>query len=418
VSAQIRHVGFDEAVGWLKCLRTAFLEDPAVEFGPSQHDWWKSVWQVERVRGAYDQGRCVATLRTFPTTLTVTGGEHSREVPADALTQVTVSGTHRRQGLLRSMLTASLADAKDRGEVVSILRAAEWGIYGRYGYAPASWESDYQVRCRGGASAVPAVLGMTIGQVEPEQSLGPMAEAYSAMRAGRPGHIERDDALARRRLGIGGLRTPMGREPVHAVAWHADGSVAGVAAWSAKDSVEWTDAEQDIVVHDLVAASRLGYQALWSYLTNLDLVRSVYFGERATDEPLQWLLADGRMARRTRTGDDLWLRLLDIGAALEGRRWAADGLLVLEVIDEDTGGYGAGRFTLDGGAEHSNCVRTPGATPDITLSQRALAALYLGGNTVSSQRVAGLIEEHTSGACAVLARMLACDAAPWNATAF
>ncbi|MDQ1744867.1 MAG: hypothetical protein QOE23_3206, partial [Pseudonocardiales bacterium] len=130
-----------------------------------------------------------------------------------------------------------------------------------------------------------------------------------------------------------------------------------------------------------------------------------------------WLLTDGRAVQRTWTGDNEWLRLLDVPAALTARRYAGTDRLVLEVVDAE-GGWAAGRFSLDGGPAHAECRPAPTATADLRLSQRALAAIYLGGTTVRSQQQAGLVEEETPGAAARLEAMFWTAQQPWNATPF
>src|SRR5205807_506491 len=82
-----------------------------------------------------------ATFRSFATPLTVPGGE----VAADAITNITVSPTHRRRRLLSTMIEADLAAAAERGDPVAILVASEWPIYGRYGFGPAADIADYEV---------------------------------------------------------------------------------------------------------------------------------------------------------------------------------------------------------------------------------------------------------------------------------
>jgi predicted acetyltransferase len=76
----------------------------------------------------------VGTLRSFTTDPVAPGGTR---VVTSALTNVTVSPTHRRQGLLTNMITRDLNESKERGEVLSALIAAEYPIYGRFGYGPA-----------------------------------------------------------------------------------------------------------------------------------------------------------------------------------------------------------------------------------------------------------------------------------------
>ena len=96
----------------------------------------------ERTLGAFDGGRCVATFRSFAQELTVVGG---RLVPADAISNVTVTSTHRRRGLLTRMMARDLAAAKERGDVVATLIAAEYPIYGRYGFGPATNATEWTI---------------------------------------------------------------------------------------------------------------------------------------------------------------------------------------------------------------------------------------------------------------------------------
>ncbi len=417
-TVEIRHVPFDESGPWLRAMRTTLLVDPGA--GSEQAlAWWREVWDPERIFGGYAEGRCVATLRTFPTTLTVPAGPAGcAELPVDALTQVTVAATHRRRGLLTRMLTQSLADAKDRGEVASYLRAAEWQIYGRFGYWPAVRATNYRILTSRHPEVLPPRTPHQLIGVDPEQLAEPAADVHRRVRLQRAGQIDRTGADWRRRLGLGGLRQPGVPEPVCVLARNADGGVDGYATWGAKDGNWYLDPEQTQVnVYEVLAATDDAYRALWGYLLNLDLVRILALQGYPVDEPLEWLLADGRAVQRTWTGDNEWLRLLDVPAALTARRYAGTDRLVLEVVDAD-GGWAAGRFSLDGGPAHAECRPAPTATADLRLSQRALAAIYLGGTTVRSQQQAGLVEEETPGAAARLEAMFWTAQQPWNATPF
>ncbi len=399
-------------------MRTGLLLDPATLTEP-ELAWWAKIWEPDRITGAYDGGRCVATLRTFPTTLTVPAGDQQcAEIPTDALSQVSVAGTHRRRGLLTSMLTRSLQDAKDRGEVASLLRAAEWPIYGRFGYWPASQASDYRIRSGLRPSIAAPIRPVAISQVEPAELLEAAVAVHARVRLQRAGHIDRTPADWERRLGIHGMPVPGSREPVCVIARNAAGIVEGYAMWTANDGDWYHDPQQaEAAVSEILAATPDAYRALWGYLLNIDLVRVLTLEEYPVDESLQWLLSDGRVARRTWTGDNDWLRLLDVPAALSARRYESTDRLVLDVRDEE-GGWAAGTVSLDGGPEHAECRPAPNATADLVLSQRALAACYLGGNTVRSQQLAGLVDEQTPGAAARLDRMVRTSQAPWNATPF
>lgn len=140
MSVETRTVTESEFPDWLRALSTGFLRPPVV----SDEEVASRLAHTDlpRVRGAFDDGRCVATYRSFAQRLTAVGGA---PLPAGAVSNVTVSPTHRRRGLLSRMMAADLAEAKERGDVVSTLIAAEYPIYGRYGYGPAAWMTEWTI---------------------------------------------------------------------------------------------------------------------------------------------------------------------------------------------------------------------------------------------------------------------------------
>jgi predicted acetyltransferase len=195
--------------------------------------------------------------------------------------------------------------------------------------------------------------------------------------------------------------------------------VEGYATWIGRDGDWFHDPLQQAQadVTEVLATTPDAYRAIWGYLLSIDLVRMLRLEAYPVDEPLEWLIPDGRLARRTWTGDNDWLRLLDVPVALSARRYLSTDRLVLDVIDTD-GGWAQGRVRLDGGPEHAECTPAPHDSPDLTLSQRALASIYLGGCTVRSQQLAGLLDEHTPGAVGRLAAMFRTSQPPWDVTPF
>jgi len=418
MAAEIRQVTPEDTDQWFATMWTTFLAGKTKLTEP-QRSWVARHWgDPSRRFGAFDDGRCVATLRTFPTTLTVPHEEHgTAEIATDALTQVTVAATHRRQGLLTTMLNRSLDDAKERGEIASVLLAAEWRIYGRFGYWPATSTARFEVDTRRSPRLIADTDGWVVRQVDPVELVKPGRDVLDRVRRQQAGHIARGDWFWERSLGLEGLESDYGDAPTCVVAARGDGEIEAFAVWASKDEDWFSLDDAAISVRQLLAASSEGYAAIWRYLLGMDLVRRINYGPRPVDEPLEFLLDDGRAARRTWTHDDLWVRLLDVPAALSARRYGVEDKLVLDVIDDD-GGWAAGRVMLDGGPTHASCVPTPTATADLALSQRALAGLYLSGRTVWSQRLSGLVDESTPGACDRLQAMLFRDREPWNATPF
>lgn len=417
MTAEIRNVDEAELVPWLKTMRTGLMADPG-PISDSALDFWHEVWESDRIFGGYDGGRCVGTLRTFATGYSVPiGRNRTADISCDALTQVSVAATHRRQGILTGMLTRSLDRAKERGETISLLRAAEWGIYGRFGYSPTSKTADYTVKTASRPAIREPQSRLTVVQVEPDEALDRAVGLLSQARGQEHGHIDRPLSMWKRRLRL--HRPPGLFEPVCLFARTADGVDEGFLMWTGKEGDWYHDSlnQVEITIDDLIAVTPDAYKALWSYLINIDLARTIAYRERATDEPLEWLLTDGRAARRGNVMDGDWLRILDLSTALQARRYALDDRLVLDVVDADAGGYAQGRWQLDAGPDHAECTPTS-VSADLTVSQRALAAIYGGGNTVRSQWLAGLIDEHRPGAMDRLNRLFATERQPWDATGF
>ncbi len=101
-----------------------------------------AVYAESEYEYALDSGIPVATFAWFEKLVNVGGG---RLVPAHLITWVTVRPTHRRRGLLRSMMTTDLAEAKAAGYPFAALTATEGGIYSRYGFGVATWSHAIEV---------------------------------------------------------------------------------------------------------------------------------------------------------------------------------------------------------------------------------------------------------------------------------
>ena len=376
---------------------------------------WKSRWIPERAWGVRAAGRWVATLATEPRLITVPGPDGTtNDLGADALTGVSVNPSHRRRGLLTQMLGQSLAAAKDRGDAISMLIAAEWPIYGRFGYAPATRMADYTYFCRPAqAKVAPSELG-SVRQVD-NAELGTVAPAvFAAARRLRAGHVDRDELWWRRLLGLDGFER-IGKIP-HYYLHEGPAGPDGLLLWKVTRDFGLDGSLGAIDVDELVAASDLAYRNLWAFLSGVDVISEVALHARPVDEPARWLMRDGRALRQGFTGDFTWVRLLDVPAALSARGYSASGRLVLDVRDDGLG-YAAGRFALDADGTGAVCAPTTDDA-DLHVSAQALASAYLGGHALRALAVGGGVEERTRGALARADAMFATALVPWNPTAF
>ncbi|MDX2632039.1 GNAT family N-acetyltransferase [Streptomyces scabiei] len=358
---------------------------------------------------AADTAQVVATFRSFPQELTVVGG---RTVPADAISNVTVSPTHRRRGLLTRMMAQDLAAAKDRGDVVATLIAAEYPIYGRYGFGPATWTTEYTVdvprtgldpRWSGPADGgrVDLVDGAAV------RALGPAL--HDRLRHALPGAVSRDERWWR--VNTGDLRTSSSwTDPFYAVYRSAAGEVEGLVSYEADDSWQMKQPQNTADVNWLIATTPAAERALWHYLCSIDWITKVKSGWRAPDDLLPHFFPDPRAVSVTTHADWLWVRILDVVRALEARTYAGTGTLVLEIAD--AGGFAEGRYRLDAGPDGASCVpsREDG---DLVLDASDLAALWLGDESAVRLAALGRVREQRKGAASVADALLRTSRRPW-----
>jgi predicted acetyltransferase len=411
----VNPVPVDEMSPWVRAMAATFLSDPESAPTARRVEMLRRGWDPLRAWGVRHRGRWVATLRTEPRRLSVPGtGDGTADVTVDALTNVTVAATHRRQGLMRRMLDGSLRAARQRGDPLSILIAAEWPIYGRFGYAPATVSADYALR-RGLGATYPGDP-TRVRQVEREEFGDVAAAVYAAARRQRAGQIDRDATWWNRVLGRDGY-APSEELPHNWLVHDGDDGADGLLSWKASGRFGLIPPLGAVEVWDLASATDTAYRNLWSYLSGIDGVDEVSVSNRPVDEPVRWLLGDGRALVMTQQVDFLWLRLLDVPAALTARRYAVPGEVVLEVIDDDAHGFTAGRYRLRADGDDVECEKT-NRNADLQIRQSALASIYLGGFRLRALRLAGGANERSPGALALVDLMFSVPLAPWNATWF
>lgn len=416
-AAELIHpVGPDEIPEWVKAMAPAFLQASTGEDVDRWVQRTRQAWIPARAYGMRDAGRWVGTLRTEPRTITVPGYDGGTEVlAADALTNVTVAATHRRRGFLRRMLDRSLRDARERGDAISILIAAEWPIYGRFGYAPAVSHVDFTLYPRRPGGRIPG-QSTTVRQVEREEFGRLAPDVFDAARRRRAGHVDRDRAWWARTLDLDGFApSPHGLAETWLVREGGQGP-DGVLAWKATRDFEFIPPLGAVTVSGLFAASDEAERDLWTYLTGLDVVDEIVLPNRPADEPIRWRLPDARTLVLTQQSDFLWLRLLDVPAALSARRYAVAGDIVLEVLDS-TAVSVAGRYRLHADGTEVTCAPTTDA-PALTVTQAALASAYLGHGPLRPRVATGEVIEHLAGALQHTDAMFVTALAPWNATSF
>jgi predicted acetyltransferase len=407
MSIEIRPARPDELPAYFDSLSTTFLDRPDVDKAAAEV---RGLWDLERTIGAFDGPQVVATFRSFDTELTLPG---LARLPATAVSAVTVLPTHRRRGILRQLVAREHALARERGEPLAILYAAEYPIYGRFGYGPATTTATWTL-----TTARTSFRGPSGGVelVRPADALPVLRSVFDADRLQRPGEIRRRDYRFEFELGL--------RDPAWGERWkgnvalhrNAAGHVDGYARYTPKETWEERQPRGTITLNELIALNDEAYGALWRFLGEHDLVATVKAEGRRRDERLPWLLTNARAAVASDVGDALWVRLLDVRRALEARAYERSGALVLEVIDAEAPG-GRLRLALDVG-DGGATARPTDRPPDLTLDVASLGAACLGGTRLAHAVIPYGVEEHRSGALAEADALFRTAEEPWSATFF
>lgn len=416
MSPDIRTITAADYTAWLKAKRRGFLKTD--EEAPGEVAERRAHTDLSRLQGAFDGDRCVATFRSFAQELTVPGGAR---VAASAISAVTVAPTHRRRGLLSRMMAADLAAAKERGEVAATLIAAEYPIYGRFGFGPATtltkWEVDIMRSGLDRGARLPAAAdGGRIDFVDAEdvRKLGP--EIHARLAARQHGVIDRSARWWELHTGVGVAAVDKWTEPFYALYRSASGEPEGLVTYRADDV--WGDRKQPqntVTVNDLIAATPAAERVLWHFVCSLDWVVTVRSGCRAPDDLLPLLLPDRRAARVVSQADWLWLRPLDSARLLSARTYAEEATLVLDV--RDAAGLAGGVLRLDASPQGAVCAPT-GRSADLTLDVSDLAAVQLGDESVERLVALGRIEENRPGAAALADRTFRTARRPWCPDSF
>ncbi|GGX10626.1 UPF0256 protein [Streptomyces malachitofuscus] len=354
---------------------------------PEERELWNSLTEFDRFLGAWDGDECVGSAGAFSFRLTVPGGA---SVPAAGVTMVSVAATHRRRGLLTSMMRRQLDDVRSWGEPLAVLTASEPAIYGRFGYGAATFQTDATIDTRRAGLSVPAGTDdVRLRYAEPAEVLDACEAVYARLVPGRPGMLARRPGWER--LGVLDPESRRGGgSPLQCVVAERDGGTVGYARFSVKPSWGPAGADGEVVLSDLEALDPAARAALWRFLFDIDLTSTLVARGRPVDDGWQYLVSDIRRCRPT-LRDALYVRLVDLGAALTARTYQAPVDVVLEVADSFCP-WNAGRWRLTGDTKGASCERTEDPA-DLALSVRELGAVYLGGVSLSALAAAGRVRE-------------------------
>jgi predicted acetyltransferase len=343
-------------------------------------DWMQAAWE---------KGSIVGGTGAFPFELSVPGGA----LPCAGTTVVGVAPTHRRRGVLRALMRAHIDDVHERGHPLAALWASEETIYGRFGYGRAAFAGEVSI-----AKEYVQYVGSrdrrgTVRIVGKDEAFDLFPPLWDALGRVRPGPFTRSREWWEARVLADPKERRRGAGPKRFAVLDVDGEPAAYAIYRHKMDWDAGVTTGAIVVVEAVAADPGALAEMWRFLLDIDWVASIDADLLPPDHPLFFVLAQPRRMRY-RMGDGIWVRLVDVGAALSGRSYVGDDEVVLEVRDAFCP-WNEGRWRLAGGM----AARTEAAA-DLVLDVSALGSVYLGGFGFTQLAQAGLVEEQRPGALA------------------
>jgi predicted acetyltransferase len=365
-----------------------------------QLDRFTQVMPLDRMHAAFDGDEIAGGAGVFAFDFSVPGNS----LPCAGVTVVGVYPTHRRRGALRALMDAQLRDIHERGEPLAALWASEETIYGRFGYGLASWVGELTVPREWNAFAEPLERRGRVRFVERDEAASLLPPVWERMRAQRPGMFARSDVWWTLRT----LRVPDEEKanPKRIVVLELDGVVEAYAIYKSAMKFEEGIADSTLEVTEAIGTTAQATAELWRFLLDIDWQSKVHTTLAPPDHPLFFLLASPRRAKY-RMGDGLWVRLVDVGAALSGRVYIGEGAVVLEVRDAVCP-WNEGRWRVSAdGAERVD------SDADIELDVSALGSASLGAVSFGQLRAGLRLRELTEGAVERADVLFAWRPLPW-----
>jgi predicted acetyltransferase len=339
---------------------------------------------AERVHAAFDGDAIVGGAGAYLFDTTVPGGA---QVPTAGVMAVGVLPTHRRQGALTKLMQRQLADAHERGEPLAMLYASEGGIYSRFGYGLASLAGFADLPKEHALLWDDEPIGRARLLESEDEALELLPPVYDRVQAETAGMFTRTSDWWKVRRFYQRPGRAGGEQ--RRVVLELDGELEAYALYrmnfDAKHMVTLTTLE----VGEALGTSPRALAAVWRYLLAIDWVARIEIPWLPLDHPLLlWLREPRRL--NLHVVEALWVRLVDVGAALAARG-LGEGSLVLDVRDKFCP-WNQARWKV-----HDGAVDRTTAEADLTLGVAELGSTYLGGFTFEQLLRAGRIEEVKPG---------------------
>jgi predicted acetyltransferase len=365
-------------------------------------DRFRPIIPPDRIHAAFEDGQAVGSGGVFPFETGIPGGL----IRAAGVTLVGVLPTHRRRGILRQLMRAQIDDIHERGEPMAYLWASEDALYGRFGYGIASFSGNVEIPRDRAAFHDDRPVAGRIRYLEKEEALEVFSGIQRAAAARHPGMFVRPAEWWRhRRLADPEWGREGGGEMVRALL-ELDGRPAAYALYRLHFSAERGIPNGFTSVIEAIGDSPEATREIWRYLLDIDWMARVRAHLLPLDHELFLLLREPRRLSFEHR-DGLWVRLVDVEAALKARTYKSGEPVVIEVADEFCA-WNAGQYRVGpDGAERTD------AEPELAMPVESLGSAYLGGFRFGDLARAGRVEELADGALDRADTLFRADRYPW-----
>lgn len=400
---EVRNLTLDDYEQAAYLESTAFYSRLTPERVDQMRKWFPPEWTL----GGFLDGKLVADVRAIPFVRRNNGGESAFA----AVGPVASLASYRRQGYAGRVLTAALAQMRERGQVLSGLFTPHDGLYRRFGWERAEGKIRYvfpprDVRLR----FRPAGGHSVAGDQGDWQRLERM---YEAQMAHRNGPYRRSAAWWEEAV----LRDWDGPAPVdrEVTIWVNDaGEDRGYVVYQHRPTgvIDSGWERKDIWIRDFIALDADAYLGLWQQMLTHDLAWTVTVTMRP-DDPLPDLCVEPQKVTATRSEGPM-IRVVDIEKAFAARPYPGEkaAAFTMRVADR-TCPWNEGTWLVESAEGVSKAVRTD-AEPDVEMAVNFVAPLFTGYVTPSWAAATGMMKVNRWQAVEEMTRALAVTDIPYS----
>jgi len=375
---EYRPITSDEFDGYLGVLAHVFAWDPK----PEEVEVERKATEFDRTIAAFDNGAVVGTGGNITFEMTVPGGK----ARAGGVTAIGVLPSHRRRGVLTQMMGRLLDDSRERNEPLSVLWASESSIYGRYGYGMANRLATREIE-RVHATFIDAEPSPgRVRLIEKDEALERLPAVLDQVVDRYPGMIRRSPL--KWEVDLSDLEAWRGGATANRYALYEEGGIGlGYARYRIKEEWEEGHPRNTLLANEVIGVNDDATRGMWRFLLGVDLTKTIRARVRPLRDPLVYFLTDPRRLSFKVT-EGIWVRILDVRAALEARRYPVEGAITIEITGP---GDVAGVYRIEGGPDGASCRGTDDE-PDLRMGVTQLGMRYLGDHDFVTLAAAGLVE--------------------------